>query len=56
MCVLTGWWDYRVAFAVGYWWVFFVAMPWAGGYRIEEEADVLGDGTGVTRLVRVKEA
>jgi hypothetical protein len=41
-------------FAVMYWYVYFVAMPWWNGYRIEEEVDILADGTSITKLAKVK--
>lgn len=44
----------RIMFAVLYWYVAFVAVPRWRGYRIEEEVDVLSDGTSVTKLVRIK--
>lgn len=43
-----------IAFGVGWLVVFFWVLPRWGGYRIEEEVDVLGDGASVTRLVKVK--
>ncbi|KFY24996.1 hypothetical protein V493_04896 [Pseudogymnoascus sp. VKM F-4281 (FW-2241)] len=43
-----------ILFAVGYWYVYFVAMPWWNGYRIEEETKVLEDGTSITKLVKAK--
>lgn len=44
----------RLLFAVGYWYVYFVALPWWNGHRIEEETEVLDDGTSITKLVKVK--
>jgi hypothetical protein len=41
-------------FAVAYWYLYFVAMPRWYGYRIEEEVDVLEDGTSITKLAKVK--
>ncbi|OBT82145.1 hypothetical protein VE02_09117 [Pseudogymnoascus sp. 03VT05] len=43
-----------ILFEVGYWYVYFVALPWWSGHRIEEETDVLEDGTSITKLVKVK--
>ncbi|KAJ8059549.1 hypothetical protein OCU04_011205 [Sclerotinia nivalis] len=41
-------------FGLGWWAVVFWVLPRWGRYRVEEEVEVLGDGTSVTRLVRVK--
>ncbi|TVY67469.1 Low-affinity methionine permease [Lachnellula suecica] len=43
-----------ILISVLYWYVWFVALPRWGGYRIEEEVAVLEDGTSITKLVRVK--
>ncbi|KAF7908070.1 uncharacterized protein EAF01_003825 [Botrytis porri] len=43
-----------ILFGVGWWAIVFWGLPRWGGYRIEEEVGILGDGTSVTRLVRVK--
>ncbi|TGO38626.1 hypothetical protein BHYA_0071g00370 [Botrytis hyacinthi] len=43
-----------ILFGVGRWAVVFWGLPRWGGYRVEEEVEILGDGTSVTRLVRVK--
>lgn len=43
-----------IVFGVGWWAFVFLGLPKWGGYRIEEEVEVLGDGTSVTRLVKVK--
>jgi hypothetical protein len=32
----------------------FVAIPRWKGYRVEEEVEVLSDGTSITRLVNIK--
>ncbi|KAM7212543.1 Amino acid/polyamine transporter I [Rhypophila decipiens] len=40
-------------FGVLYWAVWTVLMPRWGAYRLEEVADVLDDGTTITRLVKV---
>jgi hypothetical protein len=42
-------------FAVLYWYVWIKLVPRIGGYRVEEEADVLADGTTITSLVKVME-
>lgn len=39
-----------------YWYVWTVAVPRWRGYRLEEEVDLLKDGTSVTKLVKVKTA
>lgn len=39
-------------FGVLYWYVWTVLLPRRGGYSLEEEAEVLDDGTSVTKLVR----
>jgi hypothetical protein len=44
----------RILLAVFYWYIWFVAIPRWYGVRIEEEEDVLQDGTTITKLVRVK--
>ncbi|TVY34852.1 Low-affinity methionine permease [Lachnellula occidentalis] len=43
-----------ILLSVLYWYIWFVALPKWGGYRIEEELAVLEDGTSITKLVRVK--
>jgi len=43
-----------IIFAILYWYLAFVAIPKWKGYRVEEEVDVLVDGTSITRLVNVK--
>ncbi|KAK4226003.1 amino acid/polyamine transporter I [Podospora fimiseda] len=40
-------------FGILYWFVLAVCLPWLGGYRLEEGADVLSDGTIITMLLRV---
>ncbi|KAI0172502.1 amino acid transporter [Hypoxylon sp. FL1284] len=42
-------------FGVAYWLVWTVILPRLGGYRLEEESDVLDDGTAITVLTRVPE-
>ena len=44
----------RIIVGVIYWYLWTVLIPRLRGYRLEEEADVLQDGTSVTRLVKVK--
>jgi hypothetical protein len=43
-----------ILFGVLYWYLAFVAIPHWYGYRVEEEVDLLSDGTSITRLVNVK--
>ncbi|EAW21048.1 putative methionine permease [Aspergillus fischeri NRRL 181] len=38
-------------FGVVYWYVWTVLLPRWGGYRLEEEVNVLNDGTSITKLV-----
>ncbi|KAJ5224024.1 hypothetical protein N7468_008566 [Penicillium chermesinum] len=40
-------------FAVFYWYIWTVYLPRRGGYRLEEQEEILKDGTSVTRLLRV---
>lgn len=44
----------RLIGGVIYWYLWTVLIPRLGGYHLEEEADVLRDGTSVTKLVKVK--
>ncbi|PVH69657.1 amino acid transporter [Cadophora sp. DSE1049] len=44
-----------IVFAILYWYLAFVLLPEWGGYTVEEEVEVLNDGTSVTKLVNVKE-
>lgn len=46
----------RLVFAVVYWYLWTIAVPRWRGYRLEEEDEVLEDGTSVTKLVKVKRA
>jgi len=39
-------------FGVTYWFVWTIALPRYRGYRLEEKADILDDGTTITKLVR----
>ena len=41
-----------IAFGSVYWYIWTVALPRLGGYRLEDETGVLKDGTSVTKLVR----
>jgi hypothetical protein len=43
----------RISFGVLYWLVWTVLLPRLGGYTLEEVADILDDGTTITKLVRV---
>jgi hypothetical protein len=42
----------RILFGVVYWYIWTVALPQTGGYRLEEEKEILADGTSVIKLVR----
>jgi hypothetical protein len=42
---------YSLLFGVVYWYVWTVLLPLWGGYRLEEEVNVLDDGTSITKLV-----
>lgn len=46
---------FRILFAVVYWYLWTVAIPRWRGYRLEEEVDVLEDGTSITKLIKVKD-
>jgi hypothetical protein len=50
--LLTGCVVHRIVFGFLYWAVLTLILPWARGYRLEEVAEVLPDGTTVTKLVR----
>ncbi|TPX18948.1 uncharacterized protein E0L32_011341 [Thyridium curvatum] len=41
------------ALAILYWYIWTVAIPCWRGYRLEEETEVLKDGTSITKLVHV---
>ena len=45
----------RLVCGVVYWYIWTVLIPRLRGYRLEEEGDVLDDGTSVTKLVKVKD-
>lgn len=44
----------RIIFGVLYWYLWTILIPRLRGYHLEEEIDVLEDGTSVTKLVKVK--
>ena len=44
----------RLVCGVIYWYLWTVLIPHLRGYHLEEEADVLPDGTSITKLVKVK--
>jgi hypothetical protein len=44
----------RLLFAVLIWYLAFVAVPRWRAYRVEEEVEVLSDGTSISRLIHVK--
>ena len=39
---------------VVYWYIWTVLIPRLRGYHLEEDTDILEDGTSVTKLVKVK--
>lgn len=41
----------RIVAGVLYWYVWTILLPKWRGYTLEEETEVLGDGTSITRLV-----
>ncbi len=43
-----------IVFSILYWYLAFIVIPNWYGYRVEEEIEVLSDGTSVTKLVNVK--
>ena len=45
----------RILAGVVYWAVWAVLLPKIGGYKFEEKADILEDGTTITRLMHVHE-
>lgn len=47
--------SFRIVFAILYWYLWTVAIPRWRGYRLEEEVDVLEDGTSITKLIKVKD-
>ncbi len=42
-----------ITLGILYWWVYFKVIPYWKGYSVEEEDEVLADGTTVTKLVNV---
>ena len=42
----------RLLFGIGYWYVWTIALPRYNGYKLEDEGDILSDGTTITKLVR----
>ena len=46
---------HSILFAILYWYLAFVALPRWYGYRVEEEVEVLSDGTSITKLINVKD-
>lgn len=42
----------RLLFGIGYWYVWTIALPRYYGYKLEDEGDILSDGTTITKLVR----
>lgn len=46
--------DYSTSlfFGISYWFVWTIALPRCRGYALEEKADILGDGTTITKLTR----
>ena len=45
---------HRLVCGVIYWYIWTVFIPHLGGYRLEEEADTLQDGTRITKLIKVR--
>jgi hypothetical protein len=41
----------RLLIGVLYWWVWTVLVPRWRGYHLEEDVEILEDGTSITRLV-----
>lgn len=39
--------------AILYWYLWTVYFPRKNGYRLEEKAEVLEDGTSITKLIRI---
>lgn len=44
----------RLIFGVLYWYIWTILIPRLRGYHLEEETDLLEDGTSVTKLVKIK--
>ncbi|KAL8807209.1 MAG: hypothetical protein Q9182_000891 [Xanthomendoza sp. 2 TL-2023] len=47
--------DATLVFGVVYWYIWTILIPCIRGYHLEEEDDILTDGTTVTRLVKVRD-
>ena len=45
---------HRLVFGVIYWYLWTILIPRLRGYHLEEDVDILEDGTSVTKLVKVK--
>ena len=43
---------HRIIFGILYWYVWTVILPRNGGYKLEEEKEILADGTSIIKLVR----
>lgn len=43
----------RIILSIVYWWLWTIVIPNRNGYRLEEEIEILPDGTSITRLVHV---
>lgn len=41
-----------IIFGILYWYIWTVLLPRWGGYKLEEEDEVLDDGTKITKLSR----
>jgi hypothetical protein len=42
-----------ILFAIAYWWIWIILIPRLRGYKVEEELEILEDGTSITKLVHV---
>ncbi|KAF3480973.1 methionine permease [Arthroderma uncinatum] len=42
-----------IVLSVLYWWIWTIVLPNWNGYRLEEEVEILDDGTSITKLVHV---
>ncbi|OQD80996.1 hypothetical protein PENANT_c030G08210 [Penicillium antarcticum] len=51
-CQLSGY-ESRLLFGVLYWYIWTVLLPRWGNYKLEEEKEILADGTSIIKLVRV---
>lgn len=43
----------RIILSIVYWWIWTIVIPNRNGYRLEEEIEILPDGTSITQLVHV---